>query len=139
MKKIIVQFILIIFLSGCSSLQIDSAISQYRTVAPKVKLGDKKENVLAVLLPTQEKLSGKATKSPESYMKDDHTVEIYYFRSGRQPDNLTTDDEFTPYIFTDGKLTGIGWTVLGGPKSQGQVIQPAPVTNIQQNQSTTIY
>ncbi|MCH2386777.1 MAG: hypothetical protein MK240_01115 [Opitutales bacterium] len=34
-------------------------------------------------------------------------------------DHLTTDDEFTPYIFTDSVLTGIGWAVLGGPKSRG--------------------
>jgi len=47
-------------------------------------------------------------------------VEIYFMRSGWQPDGLTTDDEFTPYIFHDGKLVGIGWSMIGGSKSQGQ-------------------
>lgn len=139
MQKILLFLIVSISLSGCAALQIDSAISQYKAVASTIKLGDSKEDVLAILMPTQEKLSGKSTKSPEAYLQNGDTIEIYYFRSGRQPDNLTTDDEFTPYVFTNGKLTGIGWTQLGGPKSQGQVIQPAPVTNIQQNQSTTIY
>lgn len=114
-------------------------MSQYKAVATEVELGDSKEEVLAKLMPSQEKLSGKSTKSPEAYLQDGDKIEIYYFRSGRQPDNLTTDDEFTPYIFTNGKLTGIGWTQIGGPKTHGQVIQPAPVTNIQQNQKTTIY
>ena len=51
-------------------------------------------------------------------------------RSSQQPDGLTTDDEFTPYIFTNGILTGIGWTVLGGPKTQGQVPQsPAHISH----------
>jgi len=57
-------------------------------------------------------------------------IEIYFMRSGRQPDGLRTDDEFTPYVFNDGKLVGVGWQVLGGAKSQGQT---SPVTNVQQN------
>ena len=133
-------FLILIFgisLVGCASLQIDSAISQYRAVASKVKLGDSKEDALSALNPTQQGLSGSESKPPEAYIQDGKTIEIYYFRSGRQPDGLTTDDEFTPYTFTNGKLTGIGWSVLGGAKSHGQVIQPAPVTNIEQK--TTIY
>jgi len=54
-------------------------------------------------------------------LKDGKKIEIYYFRSGRQPDGLITDDEFTPYVFTDEVLTGIGWQVLGGPNSIGQI------------------
>ena len=138
MKKILV-LVLCLGLFGCAMLEIDPAISKYKAVAPKIKLGDSKEDVLSLLVPTQKSLSGSASKSPEAYIQDGNTVEIYYFRSGRQPDGITTDDEFTPYIFTNGKLTGIGWSVLGGAKSHGQVIQPAPVTNIQQNQSTTVY
>lgn len=67
-------------------------------------------------------------KAPESYKKGDYIIEIYYFRSGWQPDGLTTDDEFTPYVFTNRILTSIGWTALGGARTQGQVV---PQTNIQ--------
>jgi hypothetical protein len=55
-------------------------------------------------------------------------------RSARQPDGLTTDDEFTPYIFNDGRLVGIGWQVLGGPKTQGQATSDTYI----QNTNTTI-
>jgi hypothetical protein len=49
---------------------------------------------------------------------------------------FVTDDEFTPYIFNDGKLVAVGWQTLGGIKSQGQarsnntnttIVNPAPV------------
>ena len=137
MKNFFLFLILIFGLAGCAILEIDSSISKYKAVAPKIKLGDSKEEVLALLQPTQQNLSGSSSKSPEAYVQDGNTIEIYYFRSGRQPDGITTDDEFTPYTFMNGKLTGIGWSVLGGAKSHGQVIQPAPVTNIEQK--TTIY
>jgi hypothetical protein len=133
MKKA-VWVILCLGLVGCATVSIDSVIDKYRTEAPKVKLGDTKENVLSILLPTQEGLSSQSSKSFESYIQDGKVIEIYYMRSGRQPDGLTTDDEFTPYVFTDGALTGIGWTVLGGAKTQGQVVQPAPYVT----QQTTV-
>ena len=56
----------------------------------------------------------------DKYMKEGIAVEIIYFRSGWNSDGLTTDDEFTPYIFNDDKLVAIGWQVLGGAKTQGQ-------------------
>lgn len=60
-------------------------------------------------------------------------VEIFYMRTGRQADGITTDDEFTPYIFNDGKLAGIGWSLIGGPKSQGQATSDTYI-----NTTTTI-
>ena len=47
-------------------------------------------------------------------------IEILYFRSGWQSDGITTDDEFTPYVFNDDVLVAIGWATLDGPKTQGQ-------------------
>ena len=112
--------LVLLLLSGCATTQIDAAIEDYQANAGRIHLGDEKEQVLAVLTPLQARLSASERKAPESYLKDGATVEIYYARSGRQPDGLTTDDEFTPYVFTNGKLTAIGWTTLGGPKTQGQ-------------------
>lgn len=134
MRKILV-LLLCLGLYGCATLAIDSSVKQYRFAASKVKLGDKKEDVLSILLPTQSGLSFNASKSPEAFTQDGKKIEIYYMRSGRQPDGLTTDDEFTPYVFTDGVLTGIGWVVLGGAKSHGQVVEPP--SNIQQ--TTIVY
>lgn len=135
MKNYFKFLVLLLLLSGCASLKIDPAISRYQTIAPKVNLGDSKEQVLSLLLPTQEGVPGSAKKQPESFLKDGNTIEIYYFRSMRQPDGITTDDEFTPYVFTNGKLTSIGWTSLGGPQTHGQVIQPPT----QINQTTVVH
>lgn len=109
--------------TGCGVMEatrIDEAITEHQSVANRIHLGDDKDHVLAVLNPIQERLLAKERKAPESYLKDGATVEIYFARSARQPDGLTTDDEFTPYVFTNGKLTAIGWSTLGGPKTQGQ-------------------
>ena len=103
-------------LTGCAMLVIDPAIEKYGAVADQVELGDSKEKVLSLLLPTQEDLPKLYAKNPEKYInKEGVKVEIYFMRSQRQPDGFTTDDEFVPYLFNDGKLVGIGWLMLGGP------------------------
>ncbi len=117
-------------------MRIDSAISKYEAVGDQIELGDSKESVLPILQATQEGLPRSARKNPEKYIKADVKVEIYYARSARQPDRLTTDDEFVPYLFNNGKLVGIGWQVLGGPKTQGQATSSTYITN--QN-TTTVY
>lgn len=99
---------------------IDTSIYQYDSAKNQISLGDSKENVLAILEPTQEGLSPNWKKFPEQYISNGIKVEIYYFRSGRVPDGVVTDDEFTPYVFHDGKLASIGWSALGGPKTRGQ-------------------
>ncbi len=135
--KTLVTLLALLTVSACTAFQIDSSISKYNAIADRVQLGDSRNKVLSILNPTQKGIPQKNRKNPDKYLKNNVLVEIYYFRTGRQPDGLTTDDEFTPYLFNDGKLVAIGWQVLGGPKSVGQVIQPAPVTNVQQ--TTIIY
>ena len=125
-----VALIALLTVSACVGYQIDSSIAKYNAVADRVQLGDSRNKVLSILNPTQEGIPQKNRKNPDKYIKNNVLVEIYYFRTGRQPDNLTTDDEFTPYLFNDGKLVAIGWHVLGGPKSVGQVIQPVPVVRV---------
>lgn len=128
--------VLAVLTGGCAIMQIDnteqridSSVGLYWAAAASVKLGDSKEHVLATLAPTQTSLSPKERKQSDTFRQGDSIIEIQYFRSGRQPDGLTTDDEFTPYVFTDGVLTSIGWTSLGGPRSRGQAIQPPPIIN----------
>ena len=133
--KTLVALLVLLTVSACPGIQIDMSISKYNAVADRVQLGDSRNKVLSILNPTQKEMPQNSKKNPDKYIKNNVLVEIYYFRTGRQPDDLTTDDEFTPYLFNDGKLVAIGWHVLGGPKSVGQVIQPAPVTNV----TTIIY
>jgi hypothetical protein len=127
-----------IILSGCSPARyIQKSINEYDKVESRVSLGDSKEEVLVLLEPTQRYLKDKSwRKKPDRYTKEGVLVEVYYFRSGLQSDGLTTDDEFTPYIFNDGKLVGIGWAMIGGPKTQGQT---TPTTTINVQQKTIVY
>jgi hypothetical protein len=117
MGKYIVLVLCSALLGGCMVSQIDRSISKYYSVADQVELGNSKEQVLAILQPTQENLPVVHRKRPDKYFQDEVLVEIYYMRSGHQGDGYTTDDEFVPYLFHDGKLVGIGWEVLGGPKT----------------------
>ena len=92
-----------------------------------IELGDNKYKVLKILgPPTQKGLPQGAKKNPDKYMRGNDLIEIYYLRTGRQSDNLTTDDEFTPYLFKNGNLVSIGWQALGGPKTVGEALQPTP-------------
>jgi len=129
MRIILLLTVLAISFSGCGG--VSSSIKKYYGVADQVQLGDSKKKVFGVLMPTQEKLPFDEMKPSDSYMEGNDFMEIHYFRSGRQPDNLTTDDEFTPYIFKNGVLIAIGWKTLGGPKSHGKVVPPASITNIE--------
>lgn len=91
------------------SRAIDRAISEHADVSHMVKIGDSKEQVLSILLPTQKGLPAHTRKHHESVKKNGILMEVYYMRTGRNPDGRTTDDEFTPYVFFDGKLVAIGW------------------------------
>ena len=119
--RIVTLLICTSFLAGCAGIRISSAINKYDAAADQVKLGDSKEEVLGILLPTQRRLPLVHSKYPDKYYDNGSEIEIYYMRSGHQGDGLTTDDEFVPYLFENNKLVGIGWHVLGGPKTQGQV------------------
>ncbi len=132
---LVAGFILVV-LSGCTVMEIDRVSDDYQAVASRISLGDKKEKVLSILDPIQRELSASARKQSESFLKDGKRIEIYYMRSSRQPDGLTTDDEFTPYVFEDGILVAIGWASLGGPKSQGQTRDSIYIDN---SNTTTVY
>lgn len=108
-------------ISGCS--KVTSSITAYHAAAPQVRLGMTKDQVLAILEPTQMDLPISQRKPSEQYNKDGKLVEIYFFRSYSNYDEVRTDDEFVPYLFRDGILESIGWTALGGPGTQ---VTPRP-------------
>jgi hypothetical protein len=103
--------------------RIDEAIARYRSEAAHVKLGDSKDQVLARLQPTQFELESNEIKGPQAFPSqtatgEDSIIEVHFFRSARHTDEAPDrdgrplDDNFTPYIFTDDVLTGIGWNTL---------------------------
>ena len=117
MKKLII--FLSLFTIGCTNNYTKSIEAYYRQ-SQGIQLGETKEQVLSKLAETQEILDIADRKSPERFNKDGKLIQIFYFRTHWNDDGLTTDDEFTPYIFEDGILEAIGWHSLGGPKTQGK-------------------
>lgn len=120
MKKYLI-LATIILITGCVS-PYKATVDDYLSAYINIELGMSVEEVKAILDPSQTRLSNTEIKLSDKYEKEGVIVEIHYFRSGWQSDGITTDDEFTPYIFNDGILVAIGWQVLGGAKSQGQVV-----------------
>ena len=122
------KYIYLVFfvMTGCAPawyVQITQSIDEYNAVAHRVRLGDTIDTVRSILDPSQMSLATltRARKQADYYMQDNKSIAILYYRSGLQGDGLTTDDEFTPYVFADGQLVSIGWRTLGGPVSIGQV------------------
>ena len=118
MKKHLSVVLISFALTGCFlNTGLNSAITNHHSELPKIKLGDSQYEVLSILSPTESALKEKYKRSPEKFYNDGKEVEIYFFRVARPVAGVSADDQFTPYIFVDKKLVGIGWSMLGGPKS----------------------
>lgn len=110
--------ILALSAAACTNtVVIEDSIRDYDAISGKIELGTSKEDVLATLTPTQSALPSEMRKRPDRFIREGVRVEIYYFRTAWYDDGLTTDDEFTPYVFHDGRLVAIGWHAIGGAKS----------------------
>lgn len=103
--------------------RIDEAVARYKAASAKVALGDSRDKVLALLEPTQFELESNEIKAPAALEGEvgsggDRVVVVHFFRSARHADEapdargLPPDDDFTPYVFMDDVLTGIGWPAL---------------------------
>jgi hypothetical protein len=131
-----------LIISGCAAVTspYQLTVDDYMLAAPRVSLDMTKSQVVEILQSSQQRLKNTEIKQPDMYKKEGVLVEILYFRSGWQSDGLTTDDEFTPYLFNNGKLVAVGWAVLGGAKSQGQTTPTTSVhTTTVVNPTTIIY
>ncbi|MCK4883206.1 MAG: DUF3192 domain-containing protein [Candidatus Omnitrophica bacterium] len=118
MKKLFYFSLVVFLMYGCTTTSdvIDEAVREYYTVQDEIKIGDSKEDVLALLELSQSHLKPVSQKPSARFTKDGSVYDIYYVRTGRVPDGQTTDDEFTPYIFENDVLIEIGWDYLGGEK-----------------------
>ncbi len=116
-----ILMVIILCTAGCANV-IDLAVREHLDVAPSIRLGDSLQDVHPRLESAQAGLPQSARKFPDKFMEGDVEVYVYFARSANQPDGITTDDEFTPYVFRNGILTAIGWTTLGGPKTQAQAV-----------------
>jgi hypothetical protein len=122
MKKLVSIFTISLFLSGCSihaTVDTDTASNSNDDVNDQVSLGDSKQEVLDLLTPDYDlAMKVRYLKDAEKYVPDGSVIEIYYMRSAANPDDPASNDEITPYMFLDDKLTGVGWDVVDGPKMQ---------------------
>jgi hypothetical protein len=124
-------------LSACTTNEINRSVANYDEVKDQVKPGDSKQRVLALLEPTQANLDAQWKKVPDTYIDGDSTVEVYYFRSSYRSEGLVTDDQYTPYIFRDGILVGIGWAMLRGPMATAERDSAAATGKLMFNPYTT--
>lgn len=117
-------FCIVIFscLAGCMAQhQVTETVSGYDEAASKIHLGDLKQDVLNILGPTQIDSQDKKREVKYDHFKNtEGNIEIYYFRSLPAANGLTTEDEYTPYIFNNGKLVGIGWGMIDQQNWQGR-------------------
>ena len=138
LMKTISVLLTILLLTACTITlphpTIDPAINNYEAISSQIQLGDNLNDLLPKLKEAQAKVPMSSLKPADRYYEDGREVYIHYQRTGRQPDDLTTDDEFTPLVFVDNKLVAIGWQSLGGPKSTGKVV---PQTNVYSPRSRT--
>ncbi|MEM7219319.1 MAG: DUF3192 domain-containing protein [Pseudomonadota bacterium] len=98
-----------LLLSGCYSTYYRDTVQDYVAAAPAVHLGMTPTQVRAILGPSQAQLDSTDLRHDEQFLEGDSTMLIQYYRSGWQSDGRLTDDEYTPYVFRDGRLVGIGW------------------------------
>ena len=108
------------FLTGCMESPYQKTVDDYLAAYKQVSIGMTMDEIGVILEPSQKRLSSTDSKRPDKFKKGNKSVDIVYYRTGWNSDGITTDDEFTPYIFENGKLVAMGWQTLGGAKSQGQ-------------------
>ncbi|MDT3778183.1 hypothetical protein PJI16_11510 [Nitrospira sp. MA-1] len=135
---LLITFLEIGAIGGCYHIQIPQAISRYQAAESKVKLGDNREDVLAILMPTQANLSADLKRAPEVWIdsrsgKSTRLWSLYYFRSGWSQDGRLTDDELTPYLFVNDSLVAIGWNALRSLAFQSQAMPQSLASGSQAN------
>jgi hypothetical protein len=120
-KKIVLILLGSVLLYGCETTgvsyqDVQYSMSQSQQAQTHFSLGDDKYTVVNILNSKQSNIPYEWRRAPDQYMKDGKTIFIHYQRTSHVPDNRSTDDEFTPYVFENDKLVAIGWAHLGGPK-----------------------
>jgi len=135
MKKFF-SLVLLISLLGCAETAYQTGSKQYQSVKNFISLGDSLNDVLAILEPAQADMNPDWLRSASQYMDGGTSMYIHFQRTGRTPDGLVTDDEFTPYIFANRKLVAIGWETIGGVQSRGEQRLPEPESEWRRDTTT---
>lgn len=127
-----------ILLIGCTTNY--AAPAEYALVKNQVRLGMNRAAFSAVMKPVNDKTLSSQRRNDETYTEDGSVIDIAYVRSGRVPDGVQTDDEYTPYVFRDGILVAFGWRAIGGMKftSADLIKAEAAATKVNVRQETNV-
>jgi hypothetical protein len=107
-------FLSIVLISGCGLSLIRSYNrNSLMKLSPKMT----KKEVLDVMgtttIPTLDGIITNPYRSETVRTKNGSFVEIlFYYTDIKKSDGAITDDELTPIVFVDGKVTGWGWSFL---------------------------
>lgn len=125
-------FIIVItlILNGCAPIpSMQSSGLEYKIIAPKILIGDDKEYVLSMLIPSQANIPSQMQRKPERFMNYGEVVDIYFLRTEINSGNLNSDDDFTPYVFKKGILSFVGWRYVSRSSYHGQALEAMSAGN----------
>lgn len=121
MKKLLfVGLILLVCLASCTSVrvQLERVRAENRSSLNKLKVGMDRETVLEIMGTDTKKLTDflseeRIINNPyrsSMLSVDTMTVEVfYYYTDVKAQDGAISDDELTPIVLINGKVTGWGW------------------------------
>ncbi len=111
--KLMALMAVIVSLGGCAPTPItQKAVSDYKSVAAQISIGDAREYVLAILQTNQQVIPSHFKRQPERYLSYGEQVEIHFIRTGLTSGTKNLDDDFTPYVFKNDVLMSVGWTYV---------------------------
>lgn len=124
MKDKILLFLIVSIMLGCTkymSAQIQEVRTRNRQNLINLKLGISKDEVLDIMgrytdtlksdrfADTEHYIINNPYKSSSFSVKDEGIEVLYYYTELKSNDGAVTDDELTPLVLIDDKLTGWGW------------------------------
>ena len=111
--KLMALIAVIVSLGGCAPTPVtQKAVSDYKSVAAQISIGDSREYALAILQTNQQVIPSHFKRQPERYLSYGEQVEIHFIRTGLTSGADNLDDDFTPYVFKNDVLMSVGWTYV---------------------------
>lgn len=87
------------------------AVSLHKEVQVTILLGESLESFLGKIKQAYESLPPSLARSPSRIIINGKNVEVHFVRSSNNIYSLE-DDQYTPYLFENGKLIATGWSSL---------------------------
>ena len=114
MKIFLALIVGVVLLGGCAATPTGPEL--HSLAKQQVQLGMTRGEFNALMKPAFEATEKDQRRSVESFTEDSSTVDIVFVRSAWIRDGALTDDEYTPYVFRNGRLASYGWRSIGGMK-----------------------